>query len=86
MVADLCQHYPDDTPILLIQKATWPQERKHQSTLATVLDEVNPQEWALSTMILVGEVLREELADVSRLYSSQYTHRFRRREKNLTEA
>ena len=86
MVADLCQHYPDDTPILLIQKATWPQERKHQSTLATVLDEVNPQEWALSTMILVGEVLREELPDVSRLYSSQYTHRFRRREKNLTEA
>jgi precorrin-4 methylase len=47
---------------------------------------VNPQEWALSTMILVGEVLREELPDVSRLYSSQYTHRFRRREKSLTEA
>jgi precorrin-4/cobalt-precorrin-4 C11-methyltransferase len=86
MVADLQQHYPDDTPIWLIQKATWPQERRHQSTLGTVLDEVKPQEWALSTMILVGEVLREKLPDVSKLYSSEYTHRFRRREKNLTEA
>lgn len=83
MVADLRLHYAADTPILMVQKATWPQEKRHQSTLGQVLDEVNPQEWALSTMILVGDALRDEMPVESRLYSADYTHKFRRAGKTV---
>lgn len=82
IVKDLRQHYPPDTPIVLIYKATWPQEKIHRSTLETLLNEIKIKDWALSTMILVGDVLSEELLEESKLYSSQYTHRFRRAKKN----
>ena len=85
MVKDLREHYSEDTPIWLMQKATWPEERRHQSTLGRLLEEVNPQEWALSTMILVGDALREECAEASRLYAADYTHRFRRKDSSRVE-
>ncbi|MBF0278312.1 MAG: precorrin-4 C(11)-methyltransferase [SAR324 cluster bacterium] len=81
IVKDLRQHYPDNTPIVLVYKATWPQEKIHRSTLENLLDEIKVKDWALSTMILVGEVLSEDLLEESQLYSSQYTHRFRTAKK-----
>jgi len=81
IVADLRAHYPPDTPLALVQKATWPQEKTWRGTLANVLDEVNPRDWTLSTMLLVGEVLRDEPARESQLYSAKYSHRFRRAAK-----
>lgn len=78
IVADLREHYPPETPIALVQKATWPQEKTWRGALANVLDEVNAREWMLSTMMLVGEVLDDAPAAESRLYSTQYSHRFRR--------
>jgi precorrin-4/cobalt-precorrin-4 C11-methyltransferase len=78
IVADLREHYPPETPIALVQKATWPQEKTWRGTLAAVLDEVNAREWTLSTMMLVGEVLNDAPAAESQLYSAHYSHRFRR--------
>lgn len=78
IVKDLREHYPDNTPIVLVYKATWPQERILQSTLEKVVDEVKVQDWALSTMMLVGPVLSSELIEESKLYASHYTHKFRR--------
>ena len=81
IVADLSQHYSAETPLVLVQKATWPQERIHRSTVGKILHEIKVKEWALSTMILVGDVLSETLIEASKLYSSEYTHRFRRAKK-----
>ena len=78
IVKELRQFYTGNTPIALVQKATWPEERIHLSTLGNVLDEIKVREWALSTMVLVGSVLGEELEEESQLYSARYTHRFRR--------
>lgn len=81
IVADLALHYSPETPLALVQKATWPQERIHRSTVGKVLQEIKVKDWALSTMILVGEVLSDELLEESKLYSAQYTHRFRHSKK-----
>ena len=78
IVKEISQFYASDTPIALVQKASWPEERIHRSTLGNILNEIKVQEWALSTMILVGSVLREELREESQLYSAHYSHRFRR--------
>jgi precorrin-4/cobalt-precorrin-4 C11-methyltransferase len=78
VVADLLTSYSPETPIALVQKATWPQERIHRGTLGKMLDEINAYDWQLSTMLLVGEVLDERLVMESRLYSAEYSHRFRK--------
>jgi precorrin-4/cobalt-precorrin-4 C11-methyltransferase len=77
IVASLRKHYPRETPIALVQKATWPQEKIWRGTLANALAELNAREWTLSTMMLVGEVLNNSAAAESRLYSAEYSHRFR---------
>jgi len=78
VVADLLGSYPPETPVALVQKATWPQERTHRATLGTLLDGVKESEWQLSTMMLVGEVLDDSAVAESRLYAGDYSHRFRK--------
>ncbi|MBV8068294.1 MAG: precorrin-4 C(11)-methyltransferase [Acidobacteriaceae bacterium] len=78
IVADLMVSYPPTTPVALVQKATWPQEKLHRSTLGCLLDQINTQDWHLSTMLLVGDVLDDKVAGESRLYAANYSHRFRK--------
>jgi precorrin-4/cobalt-precorrin-4 C11-methyltransferase len=78
IVDKLAQHYPPETPIALVHRASWPEERKLVSTIGEVLHCTVPAEWALTTMVLVGAVLDEDAGGESSLYSSHYSHRFRR--------
>jgi precorrin-4/cobalt-precorrin-4 C11-methyltransferase len=77
IVADLLLHYPPSTPVALVYKATWPEERTHKSTLGKLLEEVKMKDWLLTTMLLVGRALEEEDGVESSLYSADYTHIFR---------
>lgn len=77
IVSDLLEHYPGNTPVSLVFRASWPDERIHQSQLDKILSEVKIADWALTTMMLVGEVLQKDSGSESRLYSKHYTHRFR---------
>lgn len=77
IVEDLLLFYPPDTPVALVYRASWPDERKHFSCLASILSEVNVNDWKLTTMMLVGEVLSSEHSAESRLYSAEYNHLFR---------
>jgi precorrin-4/cobalt-precorrin-4 C11-methyltransferase len=77
IVEDLRQHYDADTPIALIYRASWPDERIHKSTLGRILDEVQIEDWKLTTILLVGNVLSDSLISESRLYARDYQHKFR---------
>ncbi len=77
IVSDLRRHYPETTPVTLVYRATCPDQRIHESTLGTILTEVQIKDWKLTTMMLVGEVLSKETVSESRLYSSHYAHLFR---------
>lgn len=78
IVDELKPFYPEDTPVALVNRVSWADERRHESTLGRIAEELNPSEWALTTMMLVGKVLSKEAAMESRLYSSDYSHKFRR--------
>jgi precorrin-4/cobalt-precorrin-4 C11-methyltransferase len=78
VVAVLLASYSPETPFALVQKATWPQEKIHRGTLGTMLDEIDAHDWQLSTMLLVGEALDQKPVAESRLYSAEYSHRFRK--------
>ena len=73
--------YSSETPVALVYKATWPQEKTHRTTLGHMLGEISPGDWKLS-MLIVGEVLKEDAVNESRLYSADYSHRFRKAERS----
>jgi precorrin-4/cobalt-precorrin-4 C11-methyltransferase len=77
IVTDLRLHYPPETPVKLVYRATWPEEKVYQGTLATVLKDTKRGEWNLTTMMLVGAALGDGAQVESSLYSKDYTHLFR---------
>jgi precorrin-4/cobalt-precorrin-4 C11-methyltransferase len=82
IVTDLRLHYPDTTPVTLVYRATWPDQRVYQGTLATVLEETKRGAWNLTTMMLVGAALDKGQQVESSLYSKDFTHLFRVVKKN----
>ena len=77
IVTDLLLHYPPHTPVALVYRATWPEQRVYQGTLATVLKENKRGEWNLTTMMLVGAALGNGEQVESSLYSKDFKHLFR---------
>src|SRR5260363_303361 len=59
VVADLSLHYPLDTPVALVHRVSWRDERIHRSTLGKLLSEVRAKDWQLTTLLLIGETLEE---------------------------
>lgn len=86
IVTDLLPHYPADTPVALVHRASWPDERSHRSTLGSLLREVKAKEWRLTTLLLVGRVLSKEVTAESRLYAKDYPHIFRKVRKQRRSA
>jgi len=77
-IEELLKEYPGETPCALVCKASWPQEKSCMATLSTLLDGLAAEDWRLSTMLLVGGALASEPGRASRLYSPDYSHRFRK--------
>ncbi|NRR32522.1 precorrin-4 C(11)-methyltransferase [Oxalobacteraceae bacterium] len=77
IVADLSLHYPQDTPIRLVHRASWPDQKIYEGTLGTVLEETKRGAWNLTTMMLVGAALDKTVASESSLYSKDFSHLFR---------
>ncbi len=86
IVADLRLHYPDDTPVTLVHRASWPDQRVYQGTLGTVLKDTKRGAWGLTTMMLVGAALDRTMQIESSLYSSTFTHLFRVAKKAKDQA
>ena len=77
IVGELSPHYPPDTPVALVYRASWPDERSHRSTLGRLLREIRLRDWRLTTLLLVGGALSGGPALESRLYAPDYPHIFR---------
>jgi precorrin-4/cobalt-precorrin-4 C11-methyltransferase len=77
IVADLLLHYPGSTPVTLVYRASWPEQRVYQGTLDTVLAENRRGEWNLTTMMLVGAALGRGAQVESSLYSKSFRHLYR---------
>jgi precorrin-4/cobalt-precorrin-4 C11-methyltransferase len=86
IVSELRPHYPAETPVALVHRASWPDQRSHRSTLGRLLTEVKAKDWRLTTLLLVGGVLSQEVAAESRLYAKDYPHIFRKVRKQRRPA
>lgn len=77
VVAELLSAYPAETPVAVVEKASWPEERVIRATLGEIAQKVNAAAVTKTAMILVGDFLAEEKSRKSRLYAADFSHGFR---------
>jgi precorrin-4/cobalt-precorrin-4 C11-methyltransferase len=68
--------YSEDTPVAVVQKASWPDEKILRGTLATIAATVAAACIDRTALIVVGRCLDSEY-DLSRLYSPDFGHMYR---------
>lgn len=76
VVKRLMVHYAADTPIAVVQRATWPDQKIVTGTLADIAEKVKEAEITKTAQILVGRFLGDEYA-LSKLYDPGFTHEYR---------
>ncbi|MDO5657110.1 MAG: precorrin-4 C(11)-methyltransferase [Paracoccus sp. (in: a-proteobacteria)] len=75
VVAELEPHYGPDTPVAVVWRASWPDQRIIRATLATIAAQVDGIE--RTALILAGPALGAEGFAESCLYAPDYDRRFR---------
>jgi precorrin-4/cobalt-precorrin-4 C11-methyltransferase len=71
--------YPQDTPVAIVEKASWPDEKQIRGTLATIAALVKKAEITKTAIIAVGRVLAAGPPPVlSKLYDETFTHGYRK--------
>lgn len=76
VVERLAVHYPMTTPVAVVQRATWPDQKIVTGTLETIAEKVKGADIGKTAQILVGDFLGDEYS-LSKLYDKTFTHEYR---------
>ncbi|MDD4601894.1 Cobalt-precorrin-4 C(11)-methyltransferase [bioreactor metagenome] len=77
VVAELIEGgYPEDTPVAIVQKASWPEQKIYRGTLQTIAGMIKEAGVDRTAMIVVGRCLDSNYA-LSRLYAPEFGHMYR---------
>lgn len=69
--------YPPETPVAVVERASWPDERTVRGDLSNIAGKMREAGISKTAMILVGPALDEEPAPASRLYDAAFAHEYR---------
>ncbi len=69
--------YASDTPVAVVYKATWPEEKILRTTVEKLPEAMKREEITKTALIVVGNVLGDEYAK-SRLYDASFSTEFRK--------
>lgn len=72
----LMTHYAPETPIAVIQRATWEDQKIVMGTLETIAEKVKEADITKTAQILVGDFLGDKYS-LSKLYDPSFTHEYR---------
>ena len=75
--SELLVHYPPTTPVAACYHLTWKDERIYRGELKDLARIIKENHLTLTTMIVVGEAI-DNRQGLSRLYSHQFNHLFRK--------
>src|SRR3990167_4083994 len=78
VVTKLKRGYAQDTPVAVIERVSWPDERGIQGTLVDIAQKVKAAGIKRQALIIVGEGLRKKGYQPSRLYDKNFSHGFRK--------
>ncbi len=80
IVEDLLTAYPPETPVAVVYRASWPDQKIIRGTLATIADQVIAAGISMTAIVIVGEALAAK-GHRSKLYDETFSHAFRRANK-----
>ena len=69
--------YAADTPIAIVQRASWPEQKIVRATLATIVAEIQGKNIDRTAMIVVSRCLGADY-ELSRLYAPESSHMYRK--------
>ena len=78
VVEDLLSHYSPDTPVAVVKKASWKDQKIIRGTLKDISVKVKEAGIKKTAMIVVGEVLDPGDITPSKLYDAEFTHEYRK--------
>lgn len=81
VVTELLCGYDNDTPVAVVSKASWPDEKIVRGTLKDIAKKVKKADITRQALIFVGEVLKREGFEKSRLYDKNFAHSYRKIKK-----
>jgi len=84
VVTELSKGYPVDTPVVVVERVSLPEEKIVQGALGNIVSRVEEAGITRTALILVGYALREEkkIEQVkSKLYDKDFSHGFRNGKK-----
>lgn len=79
-VRELKKEYRGNTAVAVVEKASWPKERRIFGTLDNIAQKVKQSGIRRQALIIVGDVLNKKY-EKSKLYDSEFTHGFRHSNK-----
>lgn len=79
VTSELTPHYGADCPVVVVFRATWPDETVIRGTLADIREKVRKEKITRTALILVGRVFADEDFSDSRLYAADHRHILRPR-------
>jgi precorrin-4/cobalt-precorrin-4 C11-methyltransferase len=74
VVRDLVPVCGDDCPVVVVHRASWPDQRIIRGTLSTIRSQMKGQGITRTALILVGRALAPERFSDSRLYARDHHH------------
>ena len=81
VVDKLATGYRGDTPVAIVEKASWPGERRIFGTLGDIAGKVKKAGMKRQALIIVGDVLRGAY-EHSKLYDKNFEHGFRKKRRS----
>ena len=72
--------YTEETPIAIVQRASWPQQKIVRATRATICEEIKDKDIDRTAMIVVSPCLAGDY-EMSQLYAPTFSHMFREASK-----
>ncbi len=78
VVEELEEHYPTETPVAVVQRASWDDEKIVQGTLEDIVKKVRGSGIEKTAIIVVGKVLDTSEIKPSKLYNGHFTHEYRK--------
>lgn len=77
VVKDLLEGYDEETPVAVIYRVSWEDEKIIRGTLENIADKIKKEGIKKTALILVGDFLDPKDFQYSKLYSEDFEHEFR---------
>lgn len=81
VVKELSYGYGSGTPVAVVSRASWPDEKIISGTLKDIAKKVKSEKINRQALIFVGDILKKKDFKKSRLYDKNFAHSYRKKKR-----